>query len=315
MIGEAAPADGIRRLPAPSRREILDGLSRELAAAGIEGARQEAERLLALVFGISRSELLLALDIDVDPKEAGRIASASRRRLTGVPLQHIEGTVEFRELVLACDDRALVPRPETEQLVQEVVDWASGAAAEHGVRKVRRRAQRPPIESALDIGTGSGAIGLSLLREGIAERVVAVDISSRALEQAAENASRLGLADRIDLRWVRSSPWSALDSSQKFGLVVSNPPYVADGELDSLPAEVQHDPRVALSGGADGLDVVREIVRHAPARLRAGGGLFLEIGAGQAAEVRRLLHAAGGWSSVTVRRDLAGRERFVRALT
>jgi release factor glutamine methyltransferase len=233
-----------------------------------------------------------------------------------VPLQHLEGTVAFRDLVLACDERALVPRPETEQLVQEVVDWVEGGGASGGVRRVVRPPDRLRIGVALDIGTGSGAIALSLLHEGVADRVVAVDISGRALELAAENARRLDLQDRIELRRVSASPWDALEASDAFDLIVSNPPYIADGEIDSLAAEVRdHDPREALSGGRDGLDVVREIARGARVRLRPGGGLFLEIGAGQGAGVKKLLEDAGGWQSVQVREDLSGRERFVVALT
>ena len=123
----------IRRLPGPSRREVIDGLTAELDAGGVEGARYEAERMVAHVLGLSRTDLLLNANLAVVPEEAGRIASISRRRLSGVPLQHIEGTVAFRDLVLVCDGRALVPRPETEQLVQAVLDWACGTEASGGV--------------------------------------------------------------------------------------------------------------------------------------------------------------------------------------
>jgi release factor glutamine methyltransferase len=176
-----------RRLPGPSRREVIEGLAVELETAGIDGGRHEAERVLAHALGVTRSDLLLHPDRLVGPEEAGRIASISRRRISGVPLQHIEGTVAFRDLVLLCDGRALVPRPETEQLVQQVVDWASGTASSGGVRRVNRPrpGAEPPLNDILDIGTGSGAIALSLIQECLAARAIAVDISARALAPAA----------------------------------------------------------------------------------------------------------------------------------
>ena len=308
----------IRRLPGPSRREVIDGLTAELDAGGVEGARYEAERVVAHVLGLSRTDLLLNANLVVVPEEAGRIASISRRRLSGVPLQHIEGTVAFRDLVLVCDGRALVPRPETEQLVQAVLDWARGTAASGGVRRVARRddPSQPRLEVALDIGTGSGAIALSLLQEDIVSRAVALDVSQPALDQAAQNASTLGLDERIEFRKTGTSPWESIGPDETFDLIVSNPPYVEDSVIATLPTEVRdHDPREALAGGVDGLDVVRQIVAGAPAHIRAGGGLFLEVGADQGENVRRLLEQGPSWKTVCVTPDLAGRERFVVALT
>ena len=157
MSREGAPEDGgpTRRLPGPSRREVIEGLAAELEAGGVPGARNEAERLVAHVLGLARTDLLLNSHVVVGAEEAGRMATASQRRLSGIPLQHIEGTVAFRDLVLVCDGRALVPRPETEELVQQVVDWARGAAASGGVRRVSRPdANAEPLAPvALDIGT------------------------------------------------------------------------------------------------------------------------------------------------------------------
>lgn len=306
-----------RRLPGPSRREVIEGLAVELETAGIDGGRHEAERVLAHALGVTRSDLLLHPDRLVGPEEAGRIASISRRRISGVPLQHIEGTVAFRDLVLLCDGRALVPRPETEQLVQQVVDWASGTASSGGVRRVNRPrpGAEPPLNDILDIGTGSGAIALSLIQECLAARAIAVDISPLALDQAAENAARLGLEERIEFRKTDASPWDAIDPAEIFDAIVSNPPYIEDAALDTLPAEVRdHDPSEALLGGSDGLDVIRGIVGEARAHLRPGGGLFLEVGAGQTERVRRLLEDGAAWKAVRVVSDLSGRDRFVIAL-
>ncbi len=310
------PNEKLRRLPAPNRREVLDGLEAELEAGGIEGARNEAERLVSRALEIRRQDLLLHPAEPVSPEDAGRIAALMRLRLSGVPLQHIEGTVAFRDLVLVCDDRALIPRPETEQLVQLVVDWAFATRAK-GVRRVARPVSGgpAPLERVLDIGTGSGAIALSLLQEGAASRAVAVDLSVRALDQARENASRAGLAERIELRTVRSSPWDAIGPGERFDAIVSNPPYVADGEIPELQAEVRrHDPHEALAGGPDGLNVMRHITAAAADHLEPGGAIFLEIGASQGESVARLLETGGAWRQVNIERDLAGRERFVTGL-
>jgi release factor glutamine methyltransferase len=306
---------------APTRREALAGAARDLEAVGLESPRLEAERLLAHVTGLSRAELGRDADLPLPPREAGAFARALSRRLAGAPLQHIEGTVEFRELLLVCDARALVPRPETEQLVDLVVRWQRGHRPARdgspGVRPVPRPATLvPPLRSALDIGTGSGAIALSLAAEDVAESVVALDVSADALSQAAENRSRLGLVDRVELRSCRPSIWDALRAGEAFDAIVSNPPYLREDEIPALRPEVrEHEPRAALSGGDDGLEVIRTIVAGAADRLRPGGALFLEIAADQGDAVGRLLREAGRFARVEIRRDLAGRERFAVAGT
>ncbi len=297
--GRDLPAD--RRPPGPTRREAVRGTLRELEAAGVESPRVEAERLVALATGVERASLVGGGRTRLTPEEAGRLARALSRRLAGEPLQHIEGTVEFRQLTLRADRRALIPRPETEQLVERIARWVAG---------------RRPLSRALDVGTGSGAIALALLTEGIVERVVGVDVSAEALAQAAENRTRVGLsADRLELRLADRSVWSAVDARERFDLIVSNPPYVAEREWETLPREVRdHEPSSALAGGADGLGVIREVIGGAMIHLSPGGALFLEIGEEQGASVRALLEGAGEWGEVRVLRDLAGRDRFVRAL-
>ncbi|MDP2479774.1 MAG: peptide chain release factor N(5)-glutamine methyltransferase [Candidatus Palauibacterales bacterium] len=320
-------ADRPRRPPAPSRRDALRGLERELAAAGraagVEDVRLEAERLVAHVLGVSRAELARTGTETLGTGEARRLARAAQRRLAGEPLQHIEGTVQFRELVLASDPRALIPRPETEQLVDRIVAWARGRTSRgrpddpDGVTSVRRRLApgAPLLDSALDIGTGSGAIALSLVHEGVVRRAVGVDVDAAALDQAASNRASVGLDEaRVELRLTGPRGWNAIGDGERFDLVVSNPPYVREEEIERLPVHVRaHEPRRALAGGPDGLDVVREIAAGAAAHLVSGGALFLEIGADQGAAVRALLGASGEWEEVVVERDLAGRERFVRA--
>ncbi len=310
--------------PAPSRREALEGVARELEAADEDAAvdrpRLEAERLLCHVLGVDRAELARTGDRELTPRQAGRLARVTRRRLAGEPLQHIEGTVAFRELVLLADERAFIPRPETEQLVGEVKRWARDRASAGGVRTVGRREDRegegePPLRDALDVGTGSGAIALSLVAEGIAGRAVGLDVSPDALMQAAANRGGADLSEeQVEFRIASRPLWSSVSREERFDVIVSNPPYITDEELEDLPAQIaEHEPREALAGGPDGLDVIREIAEGAHAYLRPGGALFLEIGAGQGEAVERLLRETGPWGSVEIGKDLSGRPRFVRA--
>ena len=300
--------------PGPTRREALAGAAAELRAGGIEAPDLEAERMLASVSGLDRSELRLALGSRLSAGEARRLARAMSRRLTGVPLQHIEGTVEFRQLSLLADRRAFIPRPETERLVDLVESWAWARGARGGVRRVRRPGADPPIERALDVGTGSGAIALSLVHEGIAARVLAVDRSEEALEQAAENRERAGLtAEQVELRPSPGALWDAVKEGERFDLIVSNPPYVAAEEMGRLPPEVRQDPAEALYGGPDGLDVIRELASGVWRHLLPGGGLYLEIGETQGEQVRSLLAQAGDWARQAIERDLAGRVRYAFA--
>ncbi len=298
----------------PTRRALIEAGTRELAEAGIGPARHEAERLLAHVLGTTRSRLLLESGEPVSAVEESALAALLSRRALGVPLQHLEGTVQFRRLELISDARALIPRPETEQLVEHVARWAR---ARHGGRRADtpREGARPPLHRVLDIGTGSGAIALSLLDEGIAEQVLGLDACEHALEQARENRERVARGGRLALRLCRANPYEALLSGERFDAIVSNPPYVRSDELAGLAREVRlHDPVVALVGGQDGLAVVREVARGARAFLAPGGGLFLEIGAEQGEEVREILHDSGTWRVIEIRRDLSGRERFAIAL-
>lgn len=311
---------GRRRPPLPTRAEVVKGVTRELAQApddaGIERPRLEAERLVCHVLGIERAELAAAGDEEMDPRGARRLARVVSRRARGEPLQHIEGTVQFRDLVLVADRRALIPRPETEQLVDQVKSWAKERARASGETvRVGRRGDEPLLDRVLDMGTGSGAIALSLVKEGIAAGAVGLDVSSEALLQAAANRAAAGLGEEeVEFRLVEADVWSGVGREERFDAVVSNPPYVTDAEMEELPAQItEHEPRVALSGGADGLDVVRTIVEKAAGYLRPGGALFLEIGAEQGDAVRSLLENHGAWWNVKVLVDLAGRDRFVVA--
>jgi release factor glutamine methyltransferase len=269
-----------------------------LAGKGVTDARLDAELLLAHVLGVRRLDLYLQFERPLTPEEVAAYRTAIQRRSRREPLQYITGEAAFRELVLSVDPRVLIPRPETEVLVGAVLEHVAGSDPKEGGLV------------GLDIGTGSGAIALSLLREGPFSKVVATDISEAALTVAAANAAALDLADGLELR--HGPVWSPIGDAERFQVIVANPPYIMESERAALMPEVRdHEPLAALFGGADGLEVVREIVAGAAPHLAPGGILALEVGLGQAAAVGRLAEAAGLRSSIV--RDLTGRERVVLA--
>lgn len=269
-----------------------------LAGKGVERGRLDAEHLLAHSLGVKRLQLYLQFDRPLERHELDAFRPLLRRRGDREPLQYIMGHAAFRELELKVDRRVLIPRPETEILVDEVLAWA----AARGTGEL----------TALDLGTGSGAIALSLALEGPFRRVVATDISALALELARENAGAAGVADRMEFR--EGSLFQPTGPGETFDAVVSNPPYVADAEAPSLEPEVSAwEPAQALFGGADGMAVLRPLVAGAGAVLAPGGLLALEVGAAQAGMVVAAVEETGGYDEVRVRRDLAGRERVVLA--
>jgi release factor glutamine methyltransferase len=272
-----------------------------LAERGIEHARLDAELLLAAVLGVRRLDLYLQFERPMTAGELDAFRSAVRRRMRREPLQYVVGSAAFRTLELSVDRRVLIPRPETELLAGLVLDWS-------------KRCGREPAELAvLDIGTGSGAIALSLAAEGGFGRIVATDVSAEALEVARGNAARNGLAGRVEFRAGES--WAALESGERFDAIVSNPPYVAEPERPTLAPEVaEWEPAGALFAGSDGLDVVRVLVDGAAARLRAGGLLALEVGTTQTEVVAGMIRAAGAFGEPRVGMDLTGRPRMVSAV-
>lgn len=269
-----------------------------LEGKGIERGRLDAEHLLAHALGVPRLQLYLQFDRPLEQEELDLFRPLLKRRAQREPLQYILGRAAFRELDLKVDPRVLVPRPETEVLVEEVLTWAAARA-------------RSDL-SALDLGTGSGAIALALALEGPFTRVVATDASADALEVAGENARDAALSGAVELR--HGSLFDVVRRGETFDVVVSNPPYVSDDEMASLEPEVRSwEPRGALAGGADGLSVIRMIVAGAAGHLVEDGLLALEVGAGQAGAVVSAVESAGTYEAVRVRRDLAGRERVVLA--
>ncbi|HUG41972.1 MAG TPA: peptide chain release factor N(5)-glutamine methyltransferase [Longimicrobiales bacterium] len=286
MTGPAAP---------PGPLDLTRLAAEHLAARGVEDPRLDAELLLAHVLGVRRLDLYLQFERPLTPGEVAAYRETVRRRARREPLQYITGTAGFRALDLVVDARVLIPRPETEVLVGAVLEWAAGRSALH----------------ALDLGTGSGAIALSLLAEGPFERVVATDLSPDALEVARLNGERAGVVGRLELR--EGSLWAPVGEGERFDVIVSNPPYVAESDAATLAPEVAgHEPAGALYGGADGYAVLRGLVEGAAGRLEGGGLLAVEVGLGQAATVAGWLEGAP-FGSPRIVKDLTGRERVVLA--
>lgn len=265
---------------------------------GIESGRLEAELLLAAVLGLRRLDLYLQFDRPVADRELDAFRAAVRRRLRREPLQYILGETQFRTLTLRVDRRALIPRPETEVLAGEVLSWAGA---------------RSGVERALDIGTGCGAIAIALAVEGGIARVVATDVSVEALALAAENVERAGAGKTVEL--LHGSLWAPLANGERFDVIVSNPPYIAAGERETLAPEVRDwEPHGALFGGEDGLEIVHALVDGAADWLAEGGLLALEVGSGQAKGVAERALASGSYADAHVVSDLAARERIVLAV-
>lgn len=264
-----------------------------LAERGIENARLEAELLLADVLGIKRLDLYLQFDRPLTEAQLEQFRAVVRRRLKREPLQYITGRVQFRHIELEVDRRVLIPRPETEVLVGIVLEFIRG-------RSVR----------VLDIGTGSGAIALSIAKEAPEALLVASDVSRGAAEAAEQNAKRLGLA--IEFRV--GDLLDVIGADEKFDVVVSNPPYVGLNEKDELQPEVRDwEPHDALFASDDGLAVIRRLA-GSHAHLVPGGLLALEIGATQASAVCEILEATNEYRAIRVHKDLSGRERIVTAV-
>jgi release factor glutamine methyltransferase len=274
-----------------SVREALDASVDALAAAGVEDARLDAELLLGEAMGCGRAALVADGGVEVPAPAARAFGEMVRRRLRREPVAYILGRRAFRNLDLVVDSRVLIPRPETELLVELALELQS--------------------EAVLDVGTGSGAIALAVADELPECAVTATDTSAAALEVARANAERLGLANRVD--FVEGTL-----PERDFDLVLANLPYVAERDWPTLQPEVtQWEPREALLGGPDGLDVYRSFIpgcrrAFAPIRAKSSTALAVEVGEGQAEAVAGLVRESG-FDEIETRRDLAGIERVVVA--
>jgi release factor glutamine methyltransferase len=276
--------------------ELLRWTTQHFAAKGIDTARLDAELLLAFALGVDRLRLYLDFEKPVLDEERARFRTLVRRRgEERVPVAYLTGVREFWSLPLAVTPDVLIPRPDTETLVEAVL------------ARVARRAA--PL-AVLDLGTGSGAIALALAKEWPEARVTATDLSDAALAVALGNAEALGLADRV--RFASGDLFAAV-AGGRFDVIVSNPPYVPEADAAGLAPELGHEPALALFAPGDGSALLRRIAREAPARLAPGGLLALELSPAQAADVTQCLREAG-FEQLAEHRDLAGHVRALSAL-
>ncbi|MFH1708604.1 MAG: peptide chain release factor N(5)-glutamine methyltransferase [Planctomycetota bacterium] len=282
-------------LESVSVRDLLVLAGRRMHAAGVRPARPEGEFLMAHVLGWDRARLVAFGGTIVPAATAARFSALVDGRCRRVPAAYLAGEREFMGLAITVTPAVLIPRPETEILVETVL-----------------RDRTRPFR-LLDIGTGSGCITTALLKTpGGAAQAVALDISPAALAVARGNAERHGVAGRVEFR--ASDLCAALDPAERFDVITANLPYVTTGEWAGLDPEVRdHEPRAALDGGADGLDLIRRCVTAAGRFLAPGGALYLEVGHTQAAAVAGLIRAAGNYGPVRVVRDYSGIDRVVCA--
>lgn len=283
----------------------------QLRGGGVPSETLAAELLLLHATGRTRTDLYAHPEDLLDERQSRAYFELIERRAAGTPTQHLTGKQEFWGMELEVTRDVLIPRPETEHLIEVALDRLALRA---------RRAGRPQEIrgldlTAADVGTGSGCIALALSRELPGASLYALDVSSAALAVARRNASRLGLADRI--RFFESDLFGGLSAGEGppegFDLVVSNPPYVGRREADSLPREVrEHEPGVALYGGEEGYELYAELILQSLGRLKRGGLLVLELGHDSLRAVEPLL-AGAGWTRVGVTNDLSGIARVIAA--
>src|SRR5438094_2471505 len=271
--------------------DVLQSTDAYFKKRGIENPRLNAEHLLSHALGRTRMELYLEFERTLGEAELRPLRDLVKRRGEGEPLQHLLGTVEFCGLTLLCDKRAMIPRPETEQLVEFL-----------------KSEIRNPKSEILDVGTGSGVIALSLSAKFPDAEILAVDISNDALALAQEHAARLSLAARV--RFLKSNLLENVEGT--FDLVVANLPYVSTQDRHTLSREVLHDPEVAVFARTRGDEVVRELIAQAPLRLRPGGMLALEIGIGQSEALLSAL-AEKNYRDISFKNDYSGVKRFLFA--
>jgi release factor glutamine methyltransferase len=277
--------------------EVISKSSDFLAKKGVDSPRLQTELLLAHVLQLPRMKLYLNFERKLTEPELDSLRKLVQRRGQREPLQHLVGSASFCGLEMAVNRHVLIPRPETELL------------AEAGWQFLSTLNSQP--STVLDFGTGSGCIAIALAAKCPTTRVVALDLSAEALSIAKQNAATNSVAERIEFR--HGDGFAALQPGERFNLIVSNPPYIASAEIETLQPEVRdHDPRGALDGGADGLDFYHRLATEAPTFLKPHGKLMLEFGEGQADAISAIL-TAQNWRVEAVHPDYTQRLRFLIA--
>lgn len=277
--------------PVKTVLEVLQSTTAYFTKHGIESPRLNSEHLVAHALGKKRIELYLEFDRPLFEADLSPLRELIRKRAQGKPLQHLLGTVDFHGRIFACDHRALVPRPETEQLVELVLG--------------KTMSEAPRV---IDIGTGSGVIALTVAAKLVTAIVDAVDLSESALSLARENAERQGLSDRVN--FFQSDLLA--DAKDNYDIIVANLPYIATDAISSLSREVQCDPVMALDGGNDGLKIISRLIVSAKSHLRPGGLLALEIGHDQSGELMAQMEREN-YQDIQCKSDYQGVLRFLMA--
>jgi release factor glutamine methyltransferase len=287
--------------------EVINKTTPYFEKQGIESPRLTIELLLAHLLKKKRMQLYLEFERDLDEKTLEALRGMVKRRVAGEPLQYITGETEFYGLKLMVDKRVLIPRPETELLVETV---AGRVKTEDGGQKAEG-GERKEVAKIVDVGTGSGCIAIALAKKLPTAEITAIDVSEEALEVARGNA-KLHQVEK-NIRFLESDLLEIVPSGFVADAIVSNPPYIADGEMAKLPKEVRDfEPVRALAAGEDGLKVIRRLVMNARRFLSSSGFMALEIGAGQRVAVEEIF-GQRGWDVVEVVKDLQGHERVIVA--
>ncbi len=284
------------KLPIGTIGDLLAGCTAMLESEGVAEAQREAREIVAAVLDVPKFWAAANAVADATPQVARSVIRAAMKRAGGMPLAYAVGRASFRHLTLEVDERVLIPRVETEVLVDRMLERCT-----------------PKTRTIADIGTGSGAIALSLAFEAEFERVFATDVSLDAINVAAANGASFAKALKSPVEFRNGSLLAPL-RGEKLDAIVCNPPYISFAEITELPADVRDwEPSVALLCAQDGLSVTRELVRQAPAALARGGFLALEVDTVRAGTVAEMIAVDGRYAEIEVLLDLTGRERFVFA--
>jgi release factor glutamine methyltransferase len=267
--------------------ETINGGAQYLEKRGVEESRRNMEHLLAHRLGCTRMQLYTQFDRPLDETELAPLRDMLKKRGEGIPLQHLLGDVPFHSRDFICDSRGLIPRPETEELVEMILKTIPSGTLD-----------------ILDMGCGSGVLGLTLAAERQESHVTLADVSTDALALTGENAAKLGV-ENISL--IHSNLFQSVPG--KFDLIAANLPYVPAGEAATMARELQHDPALALFSGADGMDLLQKFIPESVNFLKPGGVVALEIGHDQASQVRECLEKSG-FAPIEIHRDLSGIARF-----